>query len=179
MPEELTFETATARPDLLARPVLAALVVGAGASGAADATIAEIDPEAADTPTFCERYGISMQESANCVVVAGRRGGETQLAACMVLATTKADVNGLVRRELGARKASFASMDRAVAETGMEYGGITPLGLPADWPLLIDSSVAEASGVIIGSGLRRSKLWVPGALLAALPSATIHDGLGQ
>lgn len=177
MSETLAFETVTSRPDLLARPVVAALTAG-GARGAG-VEVAEIDPDVADTAAFCERYGVALEKSANCVVVAGRRGGETKLAACLVLSTTRTDVNGLARRHLDVRKASFASVDVAVSETGMEYGGITPFGLPAHWPLLIDTAVAKADHVIVGSGLRRSKLRAPASLLAALPTATMLDGLGR
>lgn len=162
------------RPDLLAAPV--ALALGAGPAGVVE--VAEIDPTLADTAAFCARYDVAMAESANCVVVAGRRGGETRMAACMVLATTRADVNGLVRRRLDARKASFAPMDDAVAQTGMEYGGITPVGLPSGWPILVDAAVAAGSSLVIGSGLRRSKLRVSGAWLAALPGAAVVDSLG-
>ena len=88
--------------------------------------MAAIDPELADTASFCAAYGRSLDDSANCVVLAAKRSGETILAACVVLATTRADVNGLARRTLGARKASFAPMDVAVSESGMEQGGITP-----------------------------------------------------
>jgi prolyl-tRNA editing enzyme YbaK/EbsC (Cys-tRNA(Pro) deacylase) len=157
------------RPDLLAEPVAAAL----RAHGLADVQVGEIDPGDADTAAFCARYGVGLDVSANCVVVAGRRGAETTLAACMVLATDRADVNGVVRRRLDARKASFAAMDVAVAETGMEYGGITPIGLPAGWPILVDERVDATEFVIIGSGVRRSKLVVPGALLARLPGAEV------
>jgi len=96
----------------------------------------------------------------------------------VVLATTRADVNGLVRRHLGARKASFAPQDVAVAESGMAYGGITPVGLPSDWPVLVDPAVAAADWVVIGSGSRGSKLAVPGSVLAALPAAAVLEGLG-
>lgn len=168
---------AAERPDLLAPPAKAALA--ANTVPPAETGVAEIDPEVADTAAFCERYGVAMEESANCVVVAGRRGGETTLAACVVLATTRADVNGLVRRHLGVRKASFAPVEVAVTETGMEYGGITPIGLPPEWPLLIDSAVAAAPRVVVGSGLRRSKLTVPGPALATLPAAQVLDGLGR
>jgi len=173
------------RPDLLAPPVAAALADLAGRPArdagrlrVADIGVAEIDPALADTAAFCERYGVSPSESANCVVVAGRRDGETRLAACMILATTRADVNGLVRRELDVRKASFAPMETAVALTGMEYGGITPIGLPADWPIFVDEAVASTARVVIGSGVRRSKLTLPGAALASLPGATVIAGLG-
>ena len=80
---------------------------------------------------------------------------------------------------LDVRKASFAPVDVAVAETGMEYGGITPVGLPADWPVYVDAAVAAADRVVIGSGVRRSKLTVPGALLTRLPGAAVIEGLGR
>jgi prolyl-tRNA editing enzyme YbaK/EbsC (Cys-tRNA(Pro) deacylase) len=113
------------------------------------------------------------------VVVTGRRDGEARFAACVIMATTRADVNGAARRALDVRKASFAPVDVAVAETGMEYGGITPVGLPADWPVYVDAAVAAADRVVIGSGVRRSKLTVPGALLTRLPGAAVIEGLGR
>lgn len=167
---------AAQRPDLLAAPVAAALDGLAGQDGVG---VAEIDPELADTAAFCERYQVSPAESANCVVVTGRRDGQSRFAACVVLATTRADVNGLARRRLDVRKASFAATELAVAETGMEYGGITPIGLPSGWPVLIDAAVAAAPRVVIGSGVRRSKLTLPGAVLAGLPGAEVLDGLGR
>ena len=93
------------------------------------------------------------------------------------LATTRADVNGVVRRRLNAKKASFAPMDDAVALSGMEYGGITPIGLPDSWPVLIDAAVLTRDVVVIGSGLRRSKLALPSGALADLPGAEVIDGL--
>jgi prolyl-tRNA editing enzyme YbaK/EbsC (Cys-tRNA(Pro) deacylase) len=165
------------RPDLLAAPVAAALLSLDGLAGPVG--VAEIDPDAADTAQFCERYGVSLAESANCVVISGKRDGATRYAACVILATTRADVNNTARRELDVRKASFAAMDVAVAETGMEYGGITPLGLPGGWPVLVDALVAETPAVVIGSGLRRSKLVLPGKLLASLPAAKVIEGLAR
>src|SRR5438128_12285087 len=111
------------RPDLLAAPVAAALAGLDGKPPAGAVGVAEIDPALADTAAFCERYQVSPAASANCVVITGRRAGEVRYAACVVLATTRADVNGVARRELDVRKASFALVDEAVAETGMEYGG--------------------------------------------------------
>jgi prolyl-tRNA editing enzyme YbaK/EbsC (Cys-tRNA(Pro) deacylase) len=170
----LTWTPAAERPELLAAPVAAAL----GAL-TAPVWVAEIDPDLADTAAFTEAYGVPLEVSANCVVVAARRAGQTELAACLVPATARADVNGLVRRHLGARKVSFAPQDVAVAESGMAYGGITPLGLPPSWPVLVDPAVAAAEVVVVGSGTRGSKLAVPGAALAALPAAQVLDGLGQ
>jgi len=138
---------------------------------------APIDPDLADTAAFCERYGVSLSDSANCVVIAGRRGETTSYAACMVLATTRADVNGVVRRRLEARKASFAPMEDAVALTGMEYGGSTAIRLPASWPILVDAAVLARDVVVIGSGLRRSKIALPSRLLAELPGAEVVEGL--
>ncbi|MBM7788452.1 YbaK/EbsC family protein [Tenggerimyces flavus] len=167
------------RPDLLAPPVLAALNAWpSGKVGVDEVLVAEIDPDLADTAAFCERYEVGLEVSANCVVVAGRRGENTTLAACVILATTRADVNGFVRKRLDARKASFAPMDTAVELTGMEYGGITPIGLPADWPLLVDQRVLGADAVIIGSGVRRSKILLPGRALADLPGAEVTAELG-
>jgi prolyl-tRNA editing enzyme YbaK/EbsC (Cys-tRNA(Pro) deacylase) len=157
--------------DLVAPPVASALAGWPAA--AATVLAAPIDPELADTATFCAHYGVELAQSANCVIVAGRRAQATSYAACLALASTRIDVNGVVRRLLGARRASFAPMDDAVRLTGMEYGGITPIGVPADWPLLIDEAVATSPLVVIGSGLRASKLALPGAALAALPNAQV------
>ena len=173
---QLAFAPALSRPDLLAAPVAAAL---SALAGAGDVEVAEIDPALADTAAFCERYHVPLSESANCVVVTGRRDGEARFAACVVLATTRADVNGVVRRQLDVRKASFAAVDLAVAQTGMEYGGITPIGLPAHWPVFVDAAVAAAPRIVVGSGVRRSKLSLPGMLLGRLPGALVLDGLGR
>jgi prolyl-tRNA editing enzyme YbaK/EbsC (Cys-tRNA(Pro) deacylase) len=172
----LRTEPAVAHPELLAAPVRDAL---ASWSHAADVLVAPIDPELADTAAFCAAYQVGLDVSANCVVVAGKREGTVRYAACLVLATTRADVNGAVRRLLDVRKASFAPMDTAVAETGMEYGGITPFGLPADWPVLVDQAVVATPYIVVGSGVRRSKLVVPGAALAAIGQAEVIEGLAR
>lgn len=141
--------------------------------------VTEIDPNLSDTATFCEKYGIAPDITGNCVIIEARRGENRQFVACLVLATTRADVNGLVRRTLNARKASFASMDEAVRQTRMEYGAINPIGLPDGWPILIDSRIVGLPVVIIGSGLRKSKIVLPGSVLASLPNAQVLEGLGQ
>ncbi|GEK21189.1 hypothetical protein CXY01_17090 [Cellulomonas xylanilytica] len=144
--------------------------------------VTEIDPDLADTAALTEAYGLPPAASANCVLVAGRREGEERVAAAVVRATTRADVNATVKRLLDVRKASFLPMDRAVEESGMEYGGITPLGLPARYRVLVDGRVAvddPGSGptVVIGSGVRRSKVALPGALLARAPGVELVEGL--
>jgi prolyl-tRNA editing enzyme YbaK/EbsC (Cys-tRNA(Pro) deacylase) len=175
----LTVVPALDRAELLAEPVVKALAELTGVLPADAVGVAEIDPALADTAAFCARYDVALTESANCVVIAGRRDGEPRYAACVVLATTRADVNGMARRQLNVRKASFAPMEDAVAQTGMEYGGITPIGLPAGWPVLVDAAVAATPMVVVGSGLRRSKLTVAGAALARLPGAVVLDGLAR
>ncbi len=171
----LAHRSALSRPDLLASPVVAAL---RGLPWADQVRVAAIDPALSDTAQFCEAYGVALGESANCVVVAAKRGGDVTYAACMIAATTRANVNGLVRQHLGARKASFGPVDVVTATTGMEYGGITPIGLPADWRILVDDLVAKSPSVVIGAGIRGSKLWLPGSLLAELPGAEVLPGLG-
>lgn len=176
---QLTEYPAAERTDLLAAPVAAAVTEWKHDTPVDRLRVAAIDPELADTANFCAAYGVPLDASANCVIVAARRGGETRLAACVVLATTRADINGVVRRHLGARKASFAPQEEAVQQTGMEYGGITPVGLPPEWPILIDSAVVAQPEVVVGSGLRRSKLILPGAALAELPGAEVLEGLAR
>ncbi len=162
--------------DLVAAPVARALATFAQR---VEVLAAAIDPDLADTAQFCERYAVDLVDSANCVVIAGRRGDITRYAACIVLATTRADVNGVVRKRLDARKASFAPMADAVELSGMEYGGITPIGLPGDWPVLIDAAVLARDAVVLGSGLRRSKIALPAAVLAGLPGAEVLDALAS
>ncbi|WP_436771760.1 YbaK/EbsC family protein [Yinghuangia sp. YIM S09857] len=178
MGESLDLHPALTRLDLLADPVADALKQWSGPVPVDAVEVAEIDPDLADTAAFCAHYGVTLEESVNCVVVAAKRGSEVTYAACMVAATTRADVNGLVRRHLGARKASFAPLAEVAAMSGMEYGGITPVGLPAGWPILVDAAAAALPSAVIGSGNRRAKLRLPGAALASLPGAEVLDGLG-
>ena len=170
----MRFGTLDFAPALLAAPTAAALSA-AGAGGTPDVLVAAIDPALADTAAFCSHYEISMGDGANCVIVQARRGERTWYAACLVRGADRLDVNGVVRRHVDARKLSFAPMDVAVALTGMEYGGITPVGLPADWPVLVDESVATSDRLIVGSGIRGSKLLVTGGFLAGLPGAEVLE----
>jgi prolyl-tRNA editing enzyme YbaK/EbsC (Cys-tRNA(Pro) deacylase) len=162
--------------ELLAPSVAAAL---ADWPHSDEIAVVEIDPAYADTAAMSERYDVPMTEGANCVVVMGKREGEERMAACVVRADTRADVNNLVKRTLDVRKASFLSMERATQESGMEYGGITPVGLPPEWRVLVDDQCLAIEAAVIGSGVRRSKLLVPGPLLAELPSAEVLSGLGR
>src|SRR5690348_14006545 len=163
-------------PELLAPPVAATLKEWPLAG---EVAVVEIDPALADTAALCEALDVPLEASANCVVVMGRRAGDERTAACLVRADTRADVNNLVKRMLDVRKCSFLDHDRAVSETGMEYGGITPVGLPAEWRLLVDARVVQIPVAVIGSGVRRSKLLLPGALLGELPAAEVVPDLAR
>ena len=166
---KLQFVPAGAAMDLVGEPIQRHLQ----RHGPTGLWVSEIDPELADTAAFCAYYDVGLDISANCVVVEARRAERTWYAACVVLATTRADVNGIVRKRLGARRISFAAMDDAVTLTDMEYGGITPIGLPAGWPVLLDGDVLAAERVIIGSGIRGSKVLAAPQVLASLPSAEV------
>jgi prolyl-tRNA editing enzyme YbaK/EbsC (Cys-tRNA(Pro) deacylase) len=164
----LDWQPALDRPELLAQPVRDAV-----ADLGLECFVAPIDPDRADTAAFCATYDVPLQVSANCVVVAGRRAELSTMAACLVRATDRADVNRVIRKRLDVRKISFAGMDDAVRETSMEYGGITPIGLPPSWPILIDQAVAELDMIVVGSGIRGSKIAMTGRSAAALPNAEV------
>jgi len=134
------------------------------------------DPDFADTAAFCERYGISPGISANTIVVASRRGPEVHCA-CVVLATTRLDVNNTVRRLMGVPKASFAGAEETVRLTGMRIGGVTPWGLPAGLPLYVDAAVMEQDEVITGAGRRNAKVRSSPQALLRLPDAQVVEGL--
>jgi prolyl-tRNA editing enzyme YbaK/EbsC (Cys-tRNA(Pro) deacylase) len=163
----LTWHPLADRTDLVAPAVAAA------ASLAPDAEVAEIDPTLADTAAFCAAYDVALEASANCVVVEGRRADRVVHAAVMVLAVDRADVNKTIRKHLDVRKISFMAQPDAETLTGMRQGGITPIGLPEDWTILVDEAVVAAGPVVVGAGERGAKILVDGATLAALPGAEV------
>ena len=135
------------------------------------------DPDLADTAQFVEAYGYSLDESANTIVVASRKP-EGLVAVCVVLADSRLDVNGVVRRKLGARKVSFAPAELTMELTGMMIGGVTPFGLPDALPLWIDARVMERDRVILGGGSRSLKVQVDPGVLVALGGEVV-DGLAN
>lgn len=173
---DLTTLPAVDHPELLAAPVAAAL---AAWPQAARVGVVAIDPSLADTAALTAAYDLPLEASGNCVVVAGQRAGDERIAACVVPADTRADVNSVVRRLLDVRKASFLALERAVEESAMEYGGITPVGLPPAWRVLVDERLTRVECVVLGSGVRHSKLLVPGTALASLPGVEVIEGLGR
>ena len=179
---EIGWQPALERTDLLADPVAAALraleTSSDGAHLVRQAQVVPIDPQYSDTDALNAHYALDPEATGNCVLVAGKRTGQERIAACVVRATDFADVNHVVKKRIDVRKASFLPVERAVEMSGMEYGGITPVGLPEDWRLFIDGAVADRATVLIGSGVRHSKILVPGALLVALPGAERVENLG-
>lgn len=136
--------------------------------------VVHIDADLADTAAFCEAYGYSLEESGNCLLVASKTGEKTY-AACIVQATRRLDLNRHSRQIVGARKASFATAEETVEQTGMVPGGVTPIGLPEDLPLFIDAPIAALERIIIGGGGRGVKLRLDVAALVGLPNATVAE----
>ena len=143
---------------------------------AVEVEVMPCDPDLADTAAFVEAYDVPLDQSANTILVASK-GAEPTFVACVLLATTSLDVNNVVRREMGVRKASFARADPVRELTGMEIGGVTPFGLPADLPVLVDARVLRPAWIILGGGNRSSKLRVAPDVLRAIPTVRIVEGL--
>jgi len=144
----------------------------------ADHEIVPCDPALADTAAFCEAYGYSPDDSANTIIVVGK-GATPRPVACVVLASTRLDVNGLVRKRLEVRKASFASADETMELTGMEIGGVTAFALPAGLPIWVDAAVMERERIILGGGSRSIKILTPPSTLTQLDEVTVIDGLAR
>lgn len=136
------------------------------------------DPALADTARFCAAYGFALEDSANTIVVVGK-SDPRRYAACIVLAPHRLDVNRTVRDRLGTRKASFAGAEETRELTGMEIGGVTPFGLPADLPVWVDAAVMERERIVLGGGSRNWKVLAAPSLLLALPNAVVVEGLAS
>ena len=136
----------------------------------------DCDPDFADTAAFCERYEVALNDSANTLVVVGKSDPRVYVA-CVVLATTKLDVNGAVRRRLGVKRASFASADETAELTGMMIGGVTPFALPAGLPLWVDEHVMERATVVVGGGSRSLKVRLSPAVFRSMPGAEVVPDL--
>ena len=138
----------------------------------------EIDPDLADTAAFCAHYGYPEGQSANAIIVASKKP-PGHVAACLVLATTRLDVNSKVRKLMGVRKLSFAPADKTAELTGMMIGGVTPFALPEHIPLYIDSRIVDLDWVIVGGGSRSLKLKVEPSALTLLPNAEVIEDLAK
>ena len=146
-------------------------------SGAAYEIIA-CDPDLADTAVFCAHYGYDLKNSANAILVRSKTGDE-KFALCVVLADSRLDVNKVVRKKLGVRKASFADAEETKSMTGMEIGGVTPVATPAELPIWIDARVMAVDKVILGGGTRGQKIIVDPAYFRSLPQAEVVDDLAK
>lgn len=145
----------------------------------AEHEIVPCDPELADTAAFCEAYGYAAEDSANAILVVGK-SDDRPMACCIVLATTRLDVNGTVRKRLGTRKASFAGAEETIERSGgMQIGGVTPFGLPAGIPVWIDRAVMARDRVIVGGGTRDRKVLCPPSTLSGLAAAEVVDELAK
>ena len=140
--------------------------------------VIDCDPSFADTAEFCNNYGYSPNESANAILLEGKAESPVY-ALCVVLATTRINVNKVARKRLGTRKASFASAEVTKSLTGMEIGGVTPVGLPDDLPIWIDNLVMEAPKVIIGAGSRNAKIYLAPDNLLRFPNTHIVENLSM
>lgn len=140
--------------------------------------IIEIDPEYADTARFCERYGYSLEESVNCILLASKTGPK-RYAACLVQASRRLDVNHTVKRLMGARRVSFANGPDTTEATGMTPGGVTPFGLPVHIPVYIDAPIMALGEIVLGGGGRATKVRLAPAELERLPRATVVEGLAS
>ncbi|HKJ11705.1 MAG TPA: YbaK/EbsC family protein [Ornithinimicrobium sp.] len=140
-------------------------------------SVVPCDPELADTAAFCQAYGYAAEDSANAILVVGK-SAERPMVCCVVLATTRLDVNSAVRKRLGTRRASFAGAEETIERSGgMQIGGVTPFGLPEDVPVWVDAAVMTREQVIVGGGSRDRKILCPPSSVAALPSAEVVEGL--
>ena len=144
----------------------------------AEYEIIDCDPDLADTVQFCDRYGYRLDESANAILVVGK-ADPRRYAMCLVLANTQIDVNRVVRKKFGVKKASFASPEETIQMTGMVLGGVTPLGLPPTLPVWIDSRIMDCARVIVGGGSRDRKVYLDPRGLEALPSAEVIENLAK
>ena len=140
--------------------------------------IMAIDPAFADTAQFCERYGVPLENSANTIIV-GSKKEPRQYSACVVRATTRLDVNHVVRKLMGVPRLSFATAEETMALTGMMIGGVTVFALPADLDIYVDEGLMPLDYIILGGGSRSTKVKIAPAVFTRLPAATVIPGLGQ
>jgi len=174
---DLLFTSVVNHPYLVAKSVQETIGYWKGSTASEEFLVSEIDPEFSDSLAFCENYNIPLNQGANCLIIEAKRGNNIQYAACLVPINTRANLNNVVRKYLDVRQVSLAPKDFAVFASGMEFGSITIIGLPKDWKLLIDESLIHVPHLVIGGGLRKSKLLIPGKVLSELPNAIILKGL--
>lgn len=175
----LEFKPVVERPDLVPSTVLEVVTSWSVPQEKTDFLVAEIDPEFAGGIELCNKYNLNPMHGANCLVVMGSRAGNNTFASCLVPVGYRYDMSGVIRKAMNARQVSVAPLDFVLSESKMEYGSITPIGLPKDWLLFIDPLVLKSERIIIGGGLKRSKLSIPSSTLLSLPNAVQLDGVAK
>ncbi len=172
MKEHLDFQPIKDHPELVSESVYEA-------AKDSSVLVGRIDPQYMNGTALSDHYDVELEDGANCIVVKGKRGEERMLAAVLVPVGYRADINGLVCEKLNAKKVSMAPLEEVLQETGMEYGSVTPVGLPTTWKVLIDNQLMEKKNIIVGSGKQISKLLVSTAFLRMQPNVEIVEGLGN
>lgn len=175
----LTFYPVLDNPHLVPLTVYMAIQNGKWSCDINSFLVAEIDPQYAGGKELCDKYQIDITKGANCLIVNGIRGKNKTYAACLVPVGYRYDMSGVVRKAINARQVSVAPLDFVLSKTQMEYGSITPIGLPNDWLLFIDPAVLKHDHIIVGGGLVKSKLCIPSSALLNIPNATVLDGLAK
>lgn len=179
MIEKLSFIPVIVSPGLVPEIVYRAVREGTWSCDKEEFLVAEIDPKYAGGLELCEKYNIDSMKGANCLVVNGIRGQNKTFAACLVPVGYRYDMSGVVRKAMNARQVSVAPLEFVLSKTQMEYGSITPIGLPEEWLLFIDPMVLKNEHIIVGGGLIKSKLLIPSSVLLDIPNAIILEGLAK
>lgn len=179
MSESLQFKPILEKPDLVSNPVLEVAKSWKGTISISELLVTEIDPEFMGGKELSEHYGVDPSEGANCIIVEATNGGDKSFVAILVPVGFRADLNGIVRKHLHVKRISFAPLDKVLEVTGMEYGSITPFGLPLSWKILVDSLLTNKERIIVGGGKQISKLLLPTAMLKELPNVEIIEGLSN
>lgn len=175
----LSFSPVIDRKDLVPVTVFNAINRWKGPQDKSEFLVAEIDPEFAGGVEVCAKYNIDPKMGANCLVVEGKKGNNSIIAVCLVPVGYRYDMSGVVRKKLNVRQVSVASLELVLLETQMELGSITPIGMPENWQIFIDPLVINPERIIIGGGLKKSKLSIPSNALLHLPNAEILEGLAK
>ncbi|MDB5264709.1 MAG: proline--tRNA ligase [Parcubacteria group bacterium] len=172
MKEHLDFQPVKDHAELVSKSVYAVVKDS-------EVLVGKIDPQYMNGSALSDHYDVNLEDGANCIVVKGKRGEERMMAAVLVPVGYRADLNGLVCEKLNAKKVSMAPLEEVIQETGMEYGSITPVGLPESWKVLIDSRLMQKEKIIVGGGKQVSKLLVPTAFLKTQSNVEVVEGLAN
>lgn len=138
----------------------------------------ECDPNFADTAAFNEQYGFTPEQAANTILVVSKKVEPAKYAVCVVLASTRLDVNKKVTQLLGVRRASFADGETTKQLTGMEIGGVTAIGI-TEYPVFVDAAVMDQPKIVMGGGNRSSKAVLNPNELLKLPNAQVVTDLAK